>query len=46
MGGEDCRDIDSALLAEGKCYTREPFVEVCNDSFGFLVIDELKISAM
>jgi hypothetical protein len=41
MSGKDCGDVDSAPFAEWESYTRQPFVEVGDDSFGLFVCNEL-----
>jgi hypothetical protein len=43
MRCEDSRDIDSALFAKWKCYTRQPFVEMSNYSLLLLMGDELHL---
>jgi hypothetical protein len=42
VSGEDGGHIDLALLAQGESDTSEPFVELCNDSPFFFVVDVLQ----
>ena len=44
MSGEDGRAIDSALFAEGESYTRQPFVEMRNDSDSLFARNKLEES--
>ncbi len=41
VGGEDGGDIDTAPLAQGKCDTREPLVEMRNYCLLLLVCNKL-----
>lgn len=42
VGGEDGGHIDLALLTQGESNTRQPFVELCNNSSLLLVVDILR----
>jgi len=42
MGGEDCGDVDSSLLAKREGHTCEPLMELSNNGAFFLMVDILK----
>lgn len=44
MSSENRCDVDSTFSAERECYSGEPFVEMCNDSFVSLVRNKLKLA--